>query len=563
MRPSLPPGRRSVSTTASRFFPGATGKTPVLVTYEVGGPGEAVFVRGPFPQGYPAYSGDDPAERTFDILKAGGGPIADGDAVSLRINSNLGRTFFFRVTGAQEGAGVNGDGLSQGAPGTVFIAAFNEVQAGAGWRPAAIECQSCAGVVGSVREQVGHAAVAGAVVVALDVLENHMFTGTTGSNGRFALEDAEARTCIPSGPVRLQVTHDRHQTKTTGTLTLPTNGFVDVTIDLDCTNVSGVVVDQVGRPLAGATVALVDAHQTPILDESGLPFVATTGPDGSFVFHCVPHGVVFAWLMVDSSLHPIVVPAEGIAVTIAAQVDCGNLVGSVKDAVTMLPIVPATVVIIGGMGNTPTQTGANGQFRIPCVRPAGQAWVLASASGYVASSAFGTVPASGDSAPVDFLLQPLQVSHILIRLDWGALPGDLDLRLTGPDGMGGRFMVVWAFPMPVPFVSLDQDVTTGFGPETITVSPSSLGTFFAGTYRVSVFDVSAINGDAGTYDMSQAVVTIMTVGAGGMNQIGRFDVVNATGPQGLTVWHVCDLDVTAGGGVTVTPVQLVQSASVP
>jgi hypothetical protein len=63
--------------------------------------------------------------------------------------------------------------------------------------------------------------------------------------------------------------------------------------------------------------------------------------------------------------------------------------------------------------------------------------------------------------------------------------------------------------------------------------------------------------------MSQAVVTIMTVGAGGMNQIGRFEVKNATGPQGLTVWYVCDLDITASGGVTVTPVQVIQSAGVP
>src|SRR3954468_17718577 len=41
-----------------------------LVTYEIGGPGMVVFVSGPLPEGYPAYRGNDPAEFTFDILKA-------------------------------------------------------------------------------------------------------------------------------------------------------------------------------------------------------------------------------------------------------------------------------------------------------------------------------------------------------------------------------------------------------------------------------------------------------------------------------------------------------------
>jgi carboxypeptidase family protein len=538
-------------------IPRAGKGDPPLVTYEVGGAGASVFVRSAFPQGYPAYSGDDPAERTFDILKAGGGPIADGDAVSLRINSNRGRTFFFRVTGAQEGARVDGDGASQGAPGTVFIATFNEVQAGAGWRPATVQCQICAGVVGSVRDQTSHAPLAGALVEALDVLENHAFTGTTGSNGRFALADAEARTCIPSGPVRLRVTDDRHQTKVMGPLTLPTNGFVDVTIDLDCTNVSGVVVDQVDRPLGAVAVALVDATQRPILGEDGQPLVVTTGPDGSFVFKCVPHGTVFVWLNVDpTNPHPVVVPAEGVAnLKIVAQVVCGAVVGNVKDATTMAPIAMATVAIIGQTLSAHTNT--SGEFRISCVRPAGSVWLLVTAVGYVAGGGFGMAPLSGDSAPIDILLQPLQVATIAIRLDWGALPGDLDVHLTGPDGMGGRFHCLWGIPNPVPFVSLDHDVITGFGPETITVGPSVLGTFFPGIYRVWVHNFTA-GLSPSTFDMSNAVVTILTMGAGGMNQIGRFQVANATGMQDLAIWYVCDLDVTAAGGVTVVPMQLLQ-----
>ena len=540
---------------------GGGGKNgPPLVTYEIGGPGMAVFVSGPLPSGYPAYRADDPAEWTFDILKVGGGPIADGDAVSLRVNSNLGRTFFFRVTGAQSGAGVNADGTSQGAPGTVFIVTFNEVLAGTGWRPAAmVPCRSCADVVGSVIDQTSKAAIAGAFVEALDVLENHPFTATTGSNGRFALADSAGRKCIPSGAVRFRASADRHQPTIHGPLTLPTNGFVDITIELECTNVSGVVVDQADRPLAGVAVALVDIlSHAPILGSDGQPFVTTTAMDGSFVFRCVPHGAVAAWLMSDpGTSHPIPVPPEGANVKIVAQTVCGNLIGTVKNAVTLAPIPMATVAVIGQTGTA--QTNGNGEFRLNCVRPAGSHQLLASAVGFTLGGGFGTAPMTGDSAPVDIRLQPLAVASIVIRLDWGALPGDLDLRFTGPDNMGGRFQVVWAFPTPVPYVRLDQDVTMGFGPETITLSPLFVGTFVPGNYRVWVLNVTALQ-SSGTFDMSNAVVTVFTIGTTGMNQIGRFEVAQAAGMQDMPLWHPCDLDVMANGTVTVIPVQLMVAA---
>lgn len=532
---------------------------PPLVTYEIGGPGMAVFVSGPLPVGYAAYRGDDPAEWTFDILKAGGGPIADGDAVSLRINSNRGRTFFFRVTGSPSGAGVNGDGTSQGASGTVFIVALNEVLAGTGWRPAAVACRSCADVVGSVINHTSKAAIAGAFVEALDVLENHPFTATTGSNGRFALADAEGRKCIPSGAVRFRAGANRHQPKIHGPLTLPTNGFVDITIELECTNVSGVVVDQADRPLAGVAVALVDImSHAPILDPDGQPFVTTSAMDGSFVFRCVPHGAVAAWLMTEPGrFHPIAVPPEGANVKIVTQAVCGNLIGTVKNAVTLAPIPTARVAIIGQTGTA--QTTASGEFRLDCVRPAGSHQLLATAVGFTLGAGFGTVPMSGDSAAVDIRLHPLAVASIAIRLDWGALPGDLDLRFTGPNNMGGRFHVVWAFPMPVSYVRLDQDATMGFGPETITLSPLIVGSFVAGIYRVWVLNVTALQ-SGGTFDMSNAVVTVFTIGTAGMNQIGRFEVADAAGMQDSSLWHPCDLDVMANGTVTVIPVQLMEPA---
>ncbi len=537
-------------------------RAPPLITYEIGGPGTPVFVSGPLPQGYPAYRGDDPAEWTFDILKAGGGPIGDGDSVSLRINSNLGATFFLRVAGPQSGVGVTGDGPTPFAADTRFVVTFNEVRAGAGWRPSVIVCRTCADVVGSVINQTSKAAIAGATVEAQDVLENHPFTGTTASNGRFALADAEGRTCIPSGAVRFRARADRHQTKIHGPLTLPGNGFVDMTIELVCTNVSGFVLDQLNRPLGGAPIARVDnMSHAPIVAPDGQPYVTTTAMDGTFVFRCVPHGTVAAWLMNEPSrFHSIAVPPEGANVAIFTQAICGNFIGSVKDALSLAPIPMARVAIIGQTHMA--QTDATGVFRLNCVRPAGLHYLLAEAVGFLPGSESGTVPMSGDSAPVEIWLPPLGVASIGMRLDWGALPGDLDLRLTGPDIVnGGRFHVVYAFPTPVPYVRLDQDVRTGFGPETITLTPLPAGTFVPGIYRVFVFKVASAPGP--TYDMSGAVVTIVAMGAAGMNQLGRFEVVNATGMPDLPVWHVCDMNVTANGMATITPVQSIVTTTPP
>jgi len=125
--------------------------------------------------------------------------------------------------------------------------------------------------------------------------------------------------------------------------------------------------------------------------------------------------------------------------------------------------------------------------------------------------------------------------------------------------MGARFQVVWAFPTPVSYVRLDQDVTMGFGPETVTLSPLIVGTFVAGNYRVWVLNVTALQ-SSGTFDMSNAVVTIFTIGNAGMNQIGRFEVAQAAGLQDSSLWHPCDLDVMANGTVTVVPIQLMVAA---
>jgi Carboxypeptidase regulatory-like domain len=530
-----------------------------LVTYEVGGAGTRVLVCGPFSAGYPAYPGDDPAERIFTLVKLVGGaptpagtPINSGDSVVVRIDSNRGKTFFFRVVGGVSGAEVDGDGLAVGGPGTVFIAEFNEVRSGLGWRPPAVQCQTCAAVTALVTRAAASTPIVGATAVAQ--VPNHPYQGTTGADGRAALVDTSNRNCVPAGGVAVQASANRYQDKTVS-VQVPGSGAVEVPIALDCTQVKGHVVDTAGSGVPGVVVMLRDANGTMLVDENGNPFLTTTAADGSFVFNCVGHGFVQVWTLADPSQinHTNVIGPPGwttVTITIQ-QPTCGNLVGKVIDAGTQAPIPGATVTESGGQQTT---TDANGEFRFVCVRPAGQQTVFATAPGYQPGYAPGVVPTAGDSAAVIIKLTRVTAMEIQIRLDWGTQPSDLDSHLSGPDQAGGRFHCFFVDKTPVPYVTLDVDDVTAFGPETITIRrapPTAAGQFVAGDYHYWVHNYTTT-----TFAGSMASVSIAAADSlGALTQIAHYDVVAATGDPNDDLWHVVDFTLDVNGTVVRTDVQ--------
>jgi uncharacterized protein YfaP (DUF2135 family) len=534
------------------------GKSDRLVTYEVGGTGAQVLVSGPFPAGYPAYPGDDPAERVFRVVKLSGGapapagtPVNNGDQVVLRIDSNRGNTFFFRVTGGQPGAEVHGDGTSAGQAGTVFTAEFNEVRPGLGWRPPPGPCQSCATVT-SIVTRAGARPVPGALTIAQ--VPGHPYQGVSGADGRAVLIDTQNRDCVPSGTVRLLASADRHRNATV-TVTVPPTGAIEVPVQLECTPVSGKVIDGAGSGVPGVPVYLRDANRTLLTDENGMPYATTTAADGSFTFLCVPHGFVQVWTTADPSQmqHTNTIGPDGwpnVTITIQ-QATCGNLVGKVIDADTRQPIVGAVVTESGGRQTT---TDTRGEFRFDCVRPNGTNTVFASAAGYSPGLRSGTVPTAGDSVPVVIELHRVRAMTIQIRLDWGAQPSDLDAHLSGPDGAGGRFHCFFVDRTPVPHAGLDVDDTDAHGPETIEIRrlpATSAGTFVAGDYSYWVHDYSQT-----TFAGSLASVSISAVdAAGALTQLAHYDIVNATGSPADLLWHVVRLAVDADGGVVRSDVQ--------
>jgi uncharacterized protein YfaP (DUF2135 family) len=533
-------------------------KDPGLVGCEVGGPGTRVWVNDPWPPDQ--LCPGDPADITLTLVKLDappGTPINPEDLVAVQIYAGFGNTYYFRVVDFSDGAEVHCDGeVTAGEFNTAFVAEFNEVRSGLGWRPETVHCQTCAAVTVLVTRAAVGTPLAGATAVAL--VPGHPYQGTTGADGTAALVDTSNRNCVPAGGVAVQASADRYQDKSVG-VQVPDSGAVQVALALDCTPVKGNIINTSGGAVPGAVVMLRDANQNVLLDENGNQFLTTTAADGSFAFNCVSHGFVQVWTLADPSQvnHTQVIGPPGWTnVTIVIQQPtCGSLIGQVIDAGTQAPISGATVTESNGQQTT---TDASGEFRFACVRPAGPDTVYATAPGYETGYAQSIVPTAGDSAAVIIKLTPVTTVAFQIRLTWGATPYDLDSHLSGPDQAGGRFHCYFDDMTPVSYASLDQDVKTGYGPETITIQriPAGAGgQFVAGDYHYWVHDYTGP-----TFIDSDASVAISAVdGQGALTLIASYDVTAAAGYQTnatpYDLWHVVDFTLDANGTITRTDVQ--------
>jgi len=238
-----------------------------------------------------------------------------------------------------------------------------------------------------------------------------------------------------------------------------------------------------------------------------------------------------------------VILAASVPAPVSAQVSgpTGTLTGTVTNAQNGQPISGATV----SAGGVTTTSNASGQFTMTV--PAGTLTVTTSATGFTTRTDSATVTA-GASTTFNPSLVPTSVgTGVSVVLTWGAQPSDLDSHLVGPNGSGGRFHCYYGNSNPVPFVNLDIDDTSAFGPETITVSQQS-GAFVAGTYNYYVHNYSGSPG----FDVSSAVVTVFAAGA----QVAQYSVGAATGSPTSAYWSVFGFTLTpSGAGASIAPVQ--------
>lgn len=534
-----------------RTFPPRNRKDPPLVTYEVGGPAQAIWVVTNFSAGYPGYPGDDPAERIFDLVKQDGTPIADGDRLSLRINSNLGSTFFFRVEGPDDQACLLGDGAAPFQADTTFIIELVEVRSGFG---------PCGGVRGRVSRAAGGLPVQAATLMAIDVPGNRAYGALSDGNGEYALANMIDGTCMPIGNIKVRASANRFQTKTADPVVVTEGASVTLNIDLSCTLVRIKLVDVAGQPIIGEGVWLLDGSGNQLLDLNSMAYDTSTGFDGVATFSCVPHGMVTVETDADPAVHlAINVPPEGSDRTLVIQNTCGNVVGKVvTDPVTRTGVPGASVRLLNT--TLSTTTDAAGNFSFQCVRPAGLYTVRGTDPGCGSASSPVTVPASGNSLPAVIVLNcsAVVVDSIVVILQWNMQPSDLDAHLSGPDGAGGRFHVFFVNrgSSPVSHASLDRDDRDGQGPEIITITRAG-NAYVAGDYRVWVH-----NFIGSSFTGSNATVTVVRVNQLGIPaQLSRQEVQFATGNQDDDIWHVLNLSVTASGGATVTVVQALSSGN--
>lgn len=167
-------------------------------------------------------------------------------------------------------------------------------------------------------------------------------------------------------------------------------------------------------------------------------------------------------------------------------------------------------------------------------------FILSSApEGFIAGERRVTVQTGNMLEHQDLALSPvLGEGQIRIVLTWGEKPEDLEAHLTAPNPDGCRHHCFY-WNKVIPGANLDLDDRHSFGPETITITEKT-----PGTYRYYVHDfTNRLYPTSIWLGQSEAKVTVYS----GANQPVTFAVPILRG----NVWHVFDLDGETGAIIPV------------
>jgi hypothetical protein len=129
--------------------------------------------------------------------------------------------------------------------------------------------------------------------------------------------------------------------------------------------------------------------------------------------------------------------------------------------------------------------------------------VTCSKTGYSTYNNSQVVIPIGGSLTLNISLSPtLAAGNMRFVLNWGESPSDLDSHLNTPDIEGQPYHVYYGdegSETSAPYALLDYDITSGFGPETMTIYQ-----MFSGTYQYYIHNYS----ETPDITTSQAVVQI-------------------------------------------------------
>lgn len=212
-----------------------------------------------------------------------------------------------------------------------------------------------------------------------------------------------------------------------------------------------------------------------------------------------------------------------------------TLSGTVVDATTGLPVQGATACFVysGNVSGLCDNTDANGEFVLQLL-PAGDHAVQVSKSGF--TTAREAVQLSdGATTTVRIALNPgLSSGELRIVLSWNADPSDLDSHLWIPQG-SSYYEVYFSNKGDcdaAPYACLDVDDTTGYGPETTTVSRLLTGVYsYAVHWYGGTGSWATSGGTVRVYDASGLIATYTAPSN-----------ANEPGAGGMVWWYVFDLD---------------------
>ena len=156
---------------------------------------------------------------------------------------------------------------------------------------------------------------------------------------------------------------------------------------------------------------------------------------------------------------------------------------------------------------------------------------------------------SNDLDP-EIVVEAPEQGEIRIVLTWGYDPSDLDSHITGPDG-SDRFHVYYSNKTFGSDVNLDVDDMSSYGPETVTISA-----FSSGTYRYSVHNYSDQSTSGGS-EIASSPAKVEVYNESGLQQV--YNAPSFTG-SGNT-WRVFEISVSGSTATFNAINQYVQASS--
>lgn len=220
--------------------------------------------------------------------------------------------------------------------------------------------------------------------------------------------------------------------------------------------------------------------------------------------------------------------------------ETGNVTGSVVNAINLNPVSDVTVALRPGENEInqeviiEVKSDNNGMFSFNDI-PSGTYTAYFSKEGYI--SDFIVLSVLGGMTTSDFsmnLSPDIRTERgYRIILSWGAHPEDLDSHIFTPSISGYNYHIYYADKgdlYHLPFISLDVDDVSSYGPETITIEKT-----YTGKYYYSVHHYSGYGNLAG----SNATVSLY-----GINGFIRSWSVPTSGNDRW--WNVFSIDGNTG-----------------